>query len=69
MGIIKDASNGATMGTVELLMDHGGYRYWDARINGGPCKRFYLAQPLDLYPGAAERRAVAWIIATAESKS
>ena len=64
MGTIRDHSTGEIVGTVALLMDHGGNRYWDARIEGGPCKRFYLVDVVDLY--SAEHRAVTWIINSAE---
>lgn len=66
IGTVKNASSGATIGTIELLMDHSGYRYWDAQLMGGPCKRFYLVDPCDMYGGIAQNRAVAWIMAEAE---
>jgi len=69
MGTIRHHSTGEIVGTVALLMDHGGNRYWDARIEGGPCKRFYLVDDVDMYSGVSEHRAVAWIINSAEEKA
>jgi hypothetical protein len=70
MGTIRDQKTGKTIGTVSLLMDCTGYRYWEGQIKDGPCKRFYFVDHgVGSGVGATcEFEAVRWVMDRAEEQ-
>jgi hypothetical protein len=70
MGTIRDQQTGKALGTVSLLMDCTGHRYWEGQIKDGPCKRFYFVDHgVGSGVGATcEFEAVQWVMQSLEAR-